>query len=214
MHVLCAYAAPVEAGPLPREPAPDGAEFLELGVGKVTSTLTLTERLSGGTRPDLVLLFGLCGSHASAPGSLTVGDLCLITEDCLADEGVQTELGFRSMVELGLSTSLDCTMDPRLTTQAGSILAAVRQVKGSTVSTCSGNDVVAKALLTRSGAQVESMEGAAAGIVCQHFKTPMVQLRCVSNYTGDRGRGSWDIRSASEKVQEAVRQLLRGPWLT
>jgi futalosine hydrolase len=212
--VLCAYAAPLEAGPLPREPVPDGVEFLELGVGKVASTLALTRRLGFGTRPDLVLLFGLCGAHVGAQDPLSVGNLCLVSEDCLADEGVQTELGFRSTVELELSASLGCYMDREHTTRASSLLGGLPQVKASTVSTCSGSDVVAKELLARTGSQVESMEGAAVGMVCQQFDTPIVQLRCVSNFTGNRGRGSWDIRGASEKVQEAVRRLLRGPWMS
>jgi len=80
-------------------------------------------------------------------------------------------------------------------------------VRGATVSNCSGSDPLALAIARRSGAAVETMEGAAVLQVCAHFGVPVVQLRCVSNRTGDRARGGWDLRGAVDRLHAAVRVL-------
>jgi futalosine hydrolase len=197
VHVLYVYAAVAEAGPLPAELSGDDAEFLETGVGKTASTFVLTERLQRGPAPDLVVSFGVCGAHST----LRVGDLCLVGTDCLADEGVQTRTHFLDLLKSSFA------MDEALTAHLAELLGGLPIVAGSTVSTCSGEDSVAKALVERTGAVVETMEGAAIALVCRRSGVPMVQLRCVSNRTGDRERGGWDLVTACANLQSAVRRI-------
>ena len=83
-------------------------------------------------------------------------------------------------------------------------------MQGATVSTCSGMPAASMAMARRTGAQVETMEGAAVAIACQHLAVPLVQLRCVSNYTGDPK--SWQLEMAAGRVQEAVLDLLNRDW--
>ena len=205
MNVLYAYAAAIEAGPLPSEFDAD-VEFLELGVGKTASTFVLTERLQREPKPELLVLFGVCGVHAGA--ALEVGDLCLVSVDCLADEGVQTETGFVELEQLLLQREFE--LDLVQTARAAAILAGVPVVKGSTVSTCSGNDATARDLAERTGAATETMEGAAVALVCRRSSVAMVQLRSVSNRTGNRELGGWDLAAACTSLQGAVRKLIAG----
>jgi len=213
VHILFAYAAPAEAGSLPEESNDAaGSEFALLGVGKASSSLQLSRRLSREPRPTLVVLFGVCGAHVDGADALAVGDICLVDRDCFADEGVQTEDSFLSLRDLGLAATTTFEMDEKRTAEAAAMLGNAPIVGGSTVSTCSGNDVMAAARLSRTAAAIETMEGAAVSLVCQELAFPVVQVRCVSNRTGDRGRAGWDLASACANVQDAVRQLMSGKW--
>ncbi len=202
MQVLYVHAAPVEAGQLPEEH--NEVEFLEVGVGKAASTFTLTDRLARGATPELVVNFGVCGSYTP---SIEVLDLCVVNEDCLADEGVQTETGFS---DLGVSGPV--TMDATRTDEMRELLDRPVVARGATVSTCSGTDALETAIAARTGAQIETMEGAAIARVCHLMNIPVVQLRCVSNRTGDRERGGWDLDGACARLQTAVRQLIDRGW--
>lgn len=218
MHPLFAYAAPIEAGPLPGETSlASSAEFLCVGVGKVPSAHALTVRLSTEPQPGLVVLFGVCGAHQTRGASLDIGDLCVIDEDVFADEGVQTEDAFLSTLELGLGGELTFAMDSTHTASAAELLDAPI-VRGATVSSGSGNDRDATARATRTGAAIETMEGAAVAHVCHALSIPLVQIRCVSNRTGSRDRAGFDLDEACTRLQSGVRKLLEamalGTWPT
>ena len=204
MTDLYAYAAPQEAGTLPQEFP--GSEFLEIGIGKAHAATTLAARLASGERPDHVVLFGLCGAY---DGPLDVLDICVVGEDCLADEGVQSEFGFMSLEEMGLGKDDRIPMPSSATLRFGERIGAP-VVHGATVSTCSGTDELAAARKARWGADVESMEGAAASLVCAAFHVPLVQIRCVSNRTGNRAQADFDLEGACARLQEVIRELLGG----
>lgn len=174
-----------------------------VGVGKAAAAMRMTELLLT-RRPPWVLLIGVCGAY---PGSdLEVGGLCLVEEDVLADEGVAlANGGFTDLVTMGFGPSL-FVGDPRRTRAVAASLK-VPVVRGATVSSCSGSDELACLLKARSGAQVETMEGAAVLQVCQHLGVPVVQLRAVSNRTGERARGGWDLRGAIDRLHAGVRAL-------
>ena len=191
--IVC--AAPIEGG---------GFADAIVGVGKVAAAIRTTQLLTA-RRPDWVLLIGVCGAY---PGSgLDVGALCLVGEELLADEGVAlADGGFLDLAAMGLGAIGPFAADPRRTAAAAAVLAAP-VVRGATVSSCSGHDALASAIARRSGAAVETMEGAAVLQVCAHFGVPAVQLRCVSNRTGERARGGWDLRGAIDRLHAAVRTL-------
>jgi len=193
--IVC--AAPIESG---------GLADAIVGVGKVAAAMRTTLLLTS-RRPPWVLVIGVCGAY---PGSgLDVGALCLVGEELLADEGVAlADGGFRDLAAMGLGAIGPFAADPERTAAAAAVLA-VPVVRGATVSSCSGDDRLASAIAARSGAAVETMEGAAVLQVCAHLGVPAVQLRCVSNRTGDRARGGWDLRGAVERLHAAVRVLAR-----
>ncbi|MBK8095822.1 MAG: futalosine hydrolase [Planctomycetes bacterium] len=196
-------AAPVEAAGL------EDLGVLVAGVGKVAFAVGLTRRLLQQP-PHGVLLFGVAGAYPARhrPGtSLGVGDLCVVASDRLADEGVVTTTGFTDLAAMGLGESGPFAM---AVAESAWLAARLRVplVVGATVSTCSGTEMASATIAARAVAEVESMEGAAAAFVCARAGVPLVQLRAISNLTGDRDRGGWDLRGAVAKVQAAVRLLL------
>jgi len=182
-----------------------------LGVGKTAAAMRTTQLLLT-ERPAWLLLIGVCGAYPES--GLEVGALCLVGDDLLADEGVALPGGdrlggdFMDLRAMGLGEVGPFVADPARTRTAARLLAAP-VLRGATVSTCSGSDERSRALAARSGAQVETMEGAAVLQVCQALGVPVVQLRCVSNRTGDRARAGWDLRGAIDRLHVAVRVLAR-----
>lgn len=202
MHLLYAYAAPREGQPWAGDP-----RTLGLGVGKVAAAVALTRRVLEA-RPTAVVLFGVAGAY---PGGPACGEACWVTEDWLADEGVDTPGGFLSLEQLGLGSRGPFIADAALTAALDARLGGGARVRvvGATVSTCSGTDARAAASMAACpGARVESMEGAAVGAVCTALGLPWAQLRVVSNRTGDRDRGGWDLAGALARLHEAVGRLL------
>ncbi len=193
--IVC--AAPLEG---------EGLADAIVGVGKVASAMHTTQLLLT-RRPPWLLLIGVCGAYPAS--GLEVGALCLVSDEVLADEGVAlADGGFTDLATMGLGAQGPFHADPARTRALATVLGAP-VVRGATVSTCSGTDELARTLARRSGAMIETMEGAAVFQVCAHLGVPVVQLRCVSNRTGDRSRGGWDLRGAVERLHAGVRALGR-----
>ncbi len=208
---LLVYAAPAEGAAL----ASLGAE--QLGVGKVASAVALQallhDRGRDGQRPAGVLLFGVGGAYPARHRTgvaLRIGDLCRIDRDGFGDEGAMTPEGFRDLPALGLPA-----LGPFVDLAGGTGAEVDRRlgapvVAGTTVSTCSATEELSQDLAQRTGAAIESMEGAAVAHVCARHGLPFVQLRAIANWTGDRTRADWDLARAVRTVQAAVSRLLGG----
>ncbi len=209
MHVLYAYAAAAEGDGVANR-LPEG---LQVGVGKTASAAAMTERLCKGPQVDLVCLFGLCGAYPQADPLLAVSDLCMVGADMLADDGLATDEGFADLTQMELGTVGPFEMDRRFTAKAAEFLGNVPVLRGATVSTCSGTDARSRELYERTGAHVETMEGAAVAVACQRLDVPLVQLRCVSNRTGDRQRVDMDLSRAIARLQVITLRLVERGWL-
>jgi futalosine hydrolase len=48
------------------------------------------------------------------------------------------------------------------------------------------------------------MEGAALHYVCLMEKIPFIQIRTVSNVTGDRDKNKWKLKEARENLHESL----------
>jgi futalosine hydrolase len=76
------------------------------------------------------------------------------------------------------------------------------------VNTCTGDDVTARALATRTGGAVENMEGAAIAHVARLYGIPCGEVRGISNPVGNRERGAWRVREAALAAQEELVAVL------
>jgi len=195
--------------------------LLHCGVGKVNAALA-TEALLGFRRPEAVILFGIGGAYPRS--GLKVGDLALANTEIFGDEGVETPHGFLDMQQLGLplGENADGAFYNRLPFDA-ELVAAARAVlrpdiaasgrtllEGAlvTVSCGSGCDRLSQALAERTGGICENMEGAAVAQVCRQHDVPLLELRGISNLTGDRNMAAWDIDAGADCAQKAVLSLL------
>ncbi len=184
-----------------------------LGVGKTNVAMHLPAALRANPAARAVLLYGVAGAfpdrHRSTPAPVRNGALCVVGSDRFGDEGVETPTGFQDLKQLHLGDTGPFPANPRMAQQVAALLGAPI-VRGVTVSTCSGTEASSQRMQRRSGADIETMEGAAVAYVCRQLEVPLLQIRAISNWTGDRGRGEWNLGVAIELVQRAVRRLLRG----
>lgn len=194
-------------------------DTLTLGVGKTAAAVSLYGLLRARPTARAVLLFGVAGAfpdrHRDQPAPVRLGQVAVVGSDRFGDEGVATPNGFEP-VRLAAAYATgrgDVLGDPgvfpahkRMAAEAAARLG-VPVVRGVTVSTCSGVDDLSQALHRRSGADVESMEGAAVAYVCQKLELPLLHVRAISNWTGDRDRGEWNLGAAVDALGRAVRRL-------
>jgi futalosine hydrolase len=209
---LVVHAAPME------RVGDAGVTMHELGVGKVAAAMELYSlliRLESVRPARGVLLVGVAGSHpervrGSAP-PVAPGDICVVASDVLADEGVATPGGF---IDFGkprehgvrLVDTGPFPASPRMAAEAAARLGCPL-VKGATVSTCSGVDALAHGQHARTHADIETMEGAAVAAVCRRRETPLLHVRAISNWTGDRDRGEWNLGRAVDALHAAIVRL-------
>lgn len=206
---LICYAALAEGGGLYAQ----GLRAYPLGVGKVSAAVALSAWLRQVPEARAVLLFGVAGAfplrHRSAAPLVARGGLCVVGSDRYGDEGVDTPSGFQDLNALKLGDSGPFPANPRMAQAAAELLGAPI-VRGVTVSSCSGTDSSSQRMAQRSGADIETMEGAAVAWVCRQAELPLLHVRAISNWTGDRDRGEWDLGGAVQVVQAAVRKLWNG----
>lgn len=206
---LWVHAAPLEGESVAWGPRARAC----IGVGKTAAAIGLGRALAKGDVSSVVAI-GVAGAHRSVPGGvamLGVGARCLVGSDVLADEGVRHPDGFTDLVGLGLGTIGPWAADTALVALANAVLAAPI-VPAATVSTCSGTDALALETSTRAGAAIETMEGAAIAAVCAAYDVPWLQLRVVSNMTGDRDRADWDLPRALDELGRAIGELFAAGW--
>jgi futalosine hydrolase len=216
-HVRVLHVCAVEAE---ARGLPAGEERLITGVGPAAAGARLGRRLGVGPRVDLVFVAGVAGSLPTCdPGGpatgaldptsplafpLDVGDVVVIRRTAVVDEGVVTTAGFVELRALGLPSAPPLRSHDRLRAAlAGRVVAA--RADAATVSTGSGTDVAAVHTARRLTAAihpdsilpaVETMESAALALACADADVPWIELRAISNRTGDRERGGWDLDAA------------------
>ncbi len=177
------------------------------GVGKANAAGAVARTLDA-SRHAAVVNLGVAGSLPGASSPPIVG-LVVATASVFADDGVATPEGFVTQAELGFPPS-DL---PGMNVPGDDALVATMRTLGgvaaciATVSTCSGTDARAADVARRTGAVAEAMEGAAAGLAARRIGVPFVEVRAISNTTGDRASQRWDLRGALDRVRSTVGRL-------
>jgi futalosine hydrolase len=224
-RILLAVAAPIEgrailavarstaAFPNPWEHveiAP-GVDLLHLGVSKSNAAGALAAALAKSGRFTAVINTGIAGSLPEGDEfALQPTDTVVATRCVFADEGIVTPAGFQSVAAMGFPinpTGEDAfSCDTRLLEAFMPLVTAAGDI--ATVSTCSGTDALARAVAVRTKAIAETMEGAACALVCHRAGIPFVEVRAISNYTGDRAKQAWDIKGALASLERLFATIL------
>jgi futalosine hydrolase len=188
----------------------------------------------------LVLNLGICGALPAEGQRLSLGSVVVGTASVYADEGVLTPRGFVDMASQGFpywngaadgrsvgseggggtdcsSVWADAGLVERVQSRlAGCVGASVRAGRIATVSTCSGTDSLAREIAGRTKALAEAMEGAAIGHALMRLSVPtprpprFLEIRVVSNTTGDRSKQVWEIKGALAMLTRVVEALRDG----
>lgn len=194
-----------------------GVTLRHTGIGPTSTALNLT-RILERNPPQAVLMTGCGGSYPHS--GLGIGDLALATAEIFGDLGVMTAQGFEPLEAMDLPVTPPPIQRIQLQSplrQASEEVLADR-IKGQqmnflggpfvTVSTCSGHPGLSRELESRTGGICENMEGAAAAQVCAHYQIPFLELRGISNPTGTRDPGQWDLKRGAHSAQWAIMQIL------
>jgi futalosine hydrolase len=215
VRILFVHAAPREGEAL-GDPT---CARLELGVGKSLAASRLARALAPVEgRPDVVLAFGLAGAYpgrhlADDVRALALYDVCVVERSSFADEGVETPDGFATLADMRLGDTGPFVADPLLSERLATALACPR-VHAATVSTIAGVEALSLAYATRTCASVETMESAALAQVCRELGVRFVELRVISNYTGDRSRSGWDLDGSLACLRVQIERVLASDVLT
>ena len=181
-------------------------EPLISGIGPVETAFSLTSRLERG-RSGLqgVLTFGIAGAyHGTGGNGADMLDICLASEEILADMGICYSNGIEhfSAPELGVRNRF--SLDQKLLQDAATLLARKRipfhRGRFLTVSCVSGTRKRGDMLADQFDGLCENMEGAAVARVCQAFRLPCLEIRCISNFVEDRDTGRWQLKEACSKA--------------
>jgi futalosine hydrolase len=226
---LLVVAAPAEAKAVaqglgtaapPDEPwrAIEGCEGLDLmmtGIGKANAAAGVAIALGSRTY-GAVLNLGIAGALPVAT-PLALGESIAATRSIYADEGLELPDGsFVGCASMGFPLGPFDDWGVRASSQLLDRLAALTDTTApvATVSTCSGTDALARKVVARTWAVAEAMEGAAAGQVAACMGVPFLEMRVISNTTGDRERQAWAIGGALQKLSilaRGVRDALDAP---
>lgn len=184
------------------------AEVVVSGIGRTNAAAATVEALvraeCGDDGPfDVVLCAGVAGVLPG--GDLSMGDLVVASSCAYVEEGIVTPKGFCDMEGLGFRlgdfAGNAVPVDQRLLRRLRELF---RAGPVATVATCSGTDEAAAEVVRRSGAVAEAMEGAAVVHAARRLGVRAIELRAISNTTGDRRRQVWDLPGALSALGNAV----------
>jgi futalosine hydrolase len=193
----------------PGNPVSENVDICLTGVGLLASAFRLTKALAYGDY-DLVIGAGIAGAFDR---SLQLGQCIIVSSEQIADFGAEDGPAFLDAFDMGLERADEApfTGGRLLNSMEGlpAFLTGLPQIAGLTVLKVSGNEPTIEERLTRYGAGVESMEGAALHYACLSLGIPFIQLRSISNYVTRRDRSAWQLKPAIDGLNSQLTEWLR-----
>ncbi len=189
------------------------------GVGKSNAAFS-AGHLLGREEHRAVLNVGCAGAFPG--GVLARGDVVIADREVFADEGAEAPGGFMDHEALDLPI-IDaggpvynlipirppCRLSPRELAKLSAELGfPVRAGPLCTVSTTSATQRRASEVAARWRPMAESMEGAALALAALRLCLPFLEVRGISNFTGDRDPGDWDLGLAASRAAAAMTRIL------
>jgi futalosine hydrolase len=210
MRLLVVTSVPAEAEAIGFIAAPPKSSVIVSGIGRTNAAAATTEaliRAAVGREPfGAVLSAGVAGALPAPGGRAAIGQVILASVSVYMEEGLMTPRGFVNTAAMGFPLGdfegNGVPADEGLLDRLG---AHFRTDVIATVATCSGTDAAAAEVARRTGAAAEAMEGAAVVHAARRLRVPAIELRAISNTTGDRSRQVWDLATGLRALGEGVR---------
>jgi futalosine hydrolase len=182
-------------------------EVLITGVGSCATSHALTRNMLKRT-PEMVIQAGIGGSFRKeyAPGSVV-----FIDEEVFADLGAWKDEGFEDIFDMGFADRNEMPYTNGMLVNPSTerwTKYSLSFVRGATINCISSTDQHVNAIQKKYDPVIESMEGAALHYVCIKENIPFIQLRAVSNYTGDRNKNQWKMKEAIAALNETLIRIL------
>ncbi|MHC4769960.1 MAG: futalosine hydrolase [Planctomycetota bacterium] len=201
MRVLVMTSVPAEAEAIG---SLRDAAVIVGGIGRTNAAAATTEAILRSAEAHGAGFGGSLPDSALALGEAVVASSCIY-----AEEGLAAPAGFLDMTGLGFSLGdfegNTVPVDERLLQR---LERRYRAGPIATVATCSGTDASAREVVRRTGAIAEAMEGAAVVHAARRLGVAAIELRVISNTTGDRDRQQWDLPGALKVLGAEVQMVL------
>ncbi len=207
-RILIVTAVQAEANAIGQ---PHGTFVVSSGIGKTNAALKTTASILTDGPFSWVISAGLAG--ALPESNLKIGDIVVADQCVYADEGMMTPDGFETTEQMGFplgefegnTVPVDPWMLEKLRSvgEAGSI---------ATVSTCSGTNEYASIVKQRTQSVCEAMEGAAVVHAAMRLGAKAIEIRAISNTTGDRHLQEWNIELALKNLGIALNDAIQVLW--
>lgn len=207
-RILIVTAVQAEADAIGRS---SGTFVVAGGIGKTNASASTTAAILSDGPFSWVLSVGIAGVLPNR--GVTIGDIVVANKCVYAEEGVLTPAGFQDIDQMGFSlgnfVGNEVPVDPWMLER----LATLGTVGGiATVATCSGTDTQAELVASRTDCVCEAMEGAAVVHAANRVGAPAIELRVISNTTGNRDSQEWDIDLALNTLGQAVLDATTALW--
>lgn len=182
---------------------PDCTYVVVGGIGRTNAAVATTTAIHDEGPFDFVISAGVAGSLPDS--GLSIGDIVVASSCVYVEEGLITPDGFQDMKAMGFSlgdfSGNTVPVDSTLLGRLGAI-----GVTGSiaTVATCSGTDEQAALVADRTCCLCEAMEGAAVVHAARLAGLLAIEIRAISNTTGNRDAQQWDLGLALDNLGTAV----------
>ena len=207
-RVLIITAVQAEADAIGR---PSGTFVVAGGIGRTNAAAATTAAILSDGPFAWVMSAGIAGALPNS--GLRIGEIVIANKCVYAEEGLMTPDGFQDMKQMGFSLGnfdgntvpVDAWMLEQL-----SPLGTVGAI--ATVATCSGTDERAKLVEERTSCICEAMEGAAVVHAANRVSASGIEIRSISNRTGDRDKQEWDIELALNTLGQVVNSAITALW--
>jgi futalosine hydrolase len=190
---------------------PKGTFVIAGGIGRTNAAITTTTSILTDGPFEWIINAGVAG--ALPESNLHIGDAVIANKCVYAEEGLITPDGFQTIDEIGFDLGNfkqnEVPVDPWMLDR----LHTIGTVGGiATVATCSGTNEHAQLNKKRTGCICEAMEGAAVVHTANRLGAKAIELRVISNTTGDRDSQQWNIKLALKNLENTVRQAITALW--
>lgn len=210
MKILLCAATALEIGPtIARLAANENSNVAVAvtGVGLLASTYAIAKAVAA-RRPGLLIQAGIAGTFDEGQ---PLGKVVAVRSETVADAGVEEGGAFRSLFDLNL---LDAGAHPwkdRKLTNTNNLLFAcgLPLADGITVNEISTDKSRMAHYHKTYNAPVESMEGAASHYVGLMEAVPFLQIRSLSNFTGERDKTKWRMQEAVLNLNNELQRILK-----
>lgn len=211
MHLLLCAATPFEIEPTitflqdyPKN-TENQVDILITGVGLLPATFHITSQVDLN-RPQLIVQAGVAGN---LDATLSLGEVVMVQEEFVGDSGVYENQNFTTLFDMGLAEKNTPPWTNRRLKNPGvpSLpLTGVKAVTGVTVNEITTN-AERIAYYQQSGAQVETLEGAALHYVGLMTGIPFLQIRSLSNEVGERNKSKWRMKEAIANLNHQLQRI-------
>jgi futalosine hydrolase len=175
-----------------------GVETLVAGVGPVEAAASVAHVLAR-RRFDVVVDAGIAGAFR---GAFAIGDAVVVGEERFE---LDRENGEPIMPADGVRIEDRVLADATLVEAVTAL--GFPHARGITVARPTCTDATAERLRAR-GAEVESMEGFAVLRAAQLAGVPALEVRGISNFSGDRSVSEWDIAAGLAGLRRVLNATL------